>query len=227
MQLSDALSVQAQSEFLLGGGLPSAPMMRALALPWNDLSERAMRNPRLHWSLLLQCADRLDEARVNLEDAHRHALARGDESALPWIKMRLSNLELQAGNWQAALAHADAGYTDSAQTGQEARRRVLDDVVEAHPGSGGRGAPGRRARPRPGRAVRSRMSARFARWALGHLALSLGDATEAERVLGSMWRQSRAAGIVEPGENRYLSELRRGARRAWSGWTTRTRWPPN
>jgi DNA-binding CsgD family transcriptional regulator len=209
VQLSDALSVQAQSEFLLGAGLPSAPMKRALELPWDDPSERAMRNPRLHWSLLLQCADRLDEARVHLEDGHRRALARGDESALPWIKMRLSNLELQAGNWRSALAHADAGYADSVQTGQDALGGTLlcaRALVEAHLG---RVDDAHQAAER-GLAEAERLGdgigARLAHWALGHLALSVGNAAEAERVLGALWRQSQAAGIVEPGENRYLGD---------------------
>ena len=209
-QLSDALAVQAQAEFFLGGGLPSPPMERALAIRWDDLSERAMRNPHLHWSLLLQCADRLEEARVHLEDAHRHALSKGDESALPWIKMRLSNLELQAGNWHAAYAYADGGYADAVQTGQDAQAVTLlcaRAVVDAHLGraeealSAAKRGLGQAERFGDGVGVRN------ARWALGHVALSTGDAKEAERVLGDLWRDSRSAGIVEPGENRYLGDL--------------------
>jgi DNA-binding CsgD family transcriptional regulator len=210
VQLADALSVQAQSEFLLGGGLPSAPMERALALRWDDLSQRAMRNPRLHWSLLLQCADRLDEARTNLEDAHRHALASGDESALSWIKMRLSNLELHAGDWRAALAHADAGYADSVQTGQDPQAVTLlcaRALVEAHLGRMDEARPAAERGLAEAERSGDGVGARLARWALGHLALSLGDAAEAGRVLGALWRDSQAAGIVEPGENRYLGDL--------------------
>jgi DNA-binding CsgD family transcriptional regulator len=209
VQLSDALSVQAQSEFLLGGGLPSGPMERALALGWDDPSERALRNPQLHWSLLLQCADRLDDARGNLDDAHRHALARGDESALPWIKMRLSQLELQAGNWQSALAHAASGHADALQTGQDAQAATLlcaRALVEAHLGREDEARPAAERGVAQAERLGDGVGARHARWALGHLALSLGDAVEAERVLGALWRQSRAAGIVEPGENRYLSD---------------------
>jgi DNA-binding CsgD family transcriptional regulator/tetratricopeptide (TPR) repeat protein len=208
-QLSDALSVLAQSEFLLGGGLPSASMERALALRWDDLSERAMRNPRLHWSLLLQCADQLDEARINLENVYRDALARGDESALPWIKMRLSQLELQAGNWQSALAHADSGYADAVQTGQDAQAVTLvcaRALVEAHLGRADEARPAADRGLAEAERFADGVGARLGRWALGHLALSLGDAEEAERVLGALWRQSRAAGIVEPGENRYLGD---------------------
>jgi DNA-binding CsgD family transcriptional regulator len=209
VQLSDALSVLAQSEFMLGGGLPSASMERALALRWDDLSERALRNPRLHWSLLLQCADRLDEARRNLEDAHRHALASGDESALPWIKMRLSQLELHAGNWQSAFALADSGYADAVQTGQDAQAVTLlcaRALVEAHLGRADDARPAAERGLAQAERFGDGVGARLARWALGHLALSLGDAAEAERVLGALWRQSRAAGIVEPGENRYLGD---------------------
>jgi DNA-binding CsgD family transcriptional regulator len=209
VQLSDALSVQAQSEFLLGGGLPSAPMERALALRWDDPSERALRNPQLHWSLLLQCADRLDEARGNLDDAHRHALTRGDESALPWIRMRLSQVELQAGNWQSALAHADSGYADSVQTGQDAQVATLlcaRALVEAHLGRADEAQPAAERGLAQAERFGDGIGARLGRWALGHLALSGGDSAAAEQVLGALWRQSRAAGIVEPGENRYLGD---------------------
>jgi DNA-binding CsgD family transcriptional regulator len=208
-QLADALSLQAQSEFLLGGGLPSAPMEQALALRWDDLSERALRNPRLHWSLLLQCADRLDEARRLLDDAHRHALTSGDESALPWIKMRLSQVELQAGNWQSALAHADSGYADAVQTGQDAQVVTLlcaRALVEAHLCRVDEARPAAERGLAEAERLGDGVGARFGRWALGHLALSLEDAAEAERVLGALWQQSQVAGIVEPGENRYLGD---------------------
>ena len=209
-QLSDALAVQAQAEFFLGGGLPSPAMERALAIRWDDLSERAMRNPHLHWSLLLQCADRLEEARVHLEDAHRHALSKGDESALPWIKMRLSNLELQAGDWQAAYAYADGGYADAVQTGQDAQGVTLlcaRAVVDAHLGRVEEALLAAERGLGQAEGYGDGVGVRNARWALGHLALSAGDAAQAERVLGALWRDSQAAGIVEPGENRYLGEL--------------------
>jgi DNA-binding CsgD family transcriptional regulator len=209
-QLSDALAVQAQAEFFLGGGLPSPAMERALAIRWEDLSERAMRNPHLHWSLLLQCADRLDEARVQLEDAHRHALSKDDESALPWIKMRLSNVELQAGNWPSARAYADGGYADAVQTGQDAQAVTLlcaRAVVDAHLGRVEEALPAAERGLAEAEGFGDGVGVRNARWALGHLALSTGDAAEAERVLGALWRDSQTAGIVEPGENRYLGDL--------------------
>ena len=202
--LSEALSVQAQSEFLLGGGLPSAPMERALALQWSDPAERAMRHPKIHSALLLQCADRFDEARELLEEMRRRALVRGDESALPWISMRLSNVELFAGSWERSLEHAEVGHDHG---GQESLLLCTLAVVAAHLG---REAEARaaleQALPRC-EALGDGVGSRQGRWALGHLALSLGDAEHAERVLGELWRDSLTAGIVEPGENRYLLDL--------------------
>ena len=97
--LRDALSVQGQSEFLLGAGLPSAPMARALEMTREGSGEvGAMRLPEMHWSLMLQCADRLSEARANYERLDAHAVAQGDESAIPWILMRLSHVEFFAGD---------------------------------------------------------------------------------------------------------------------------------
>ena len=203
VQLSEALSVQAQSEFLLGGGLPSAPMERALALQWSDPSERAMRHPKVHLALLLQCADRFDEARELLEEMRGRALVRGDESALPWISMRLSNVELFVGNWQRALEHAEGGR----EPGQESLMLCALAVVAAHLGREAEArAAVEQALPRC-EALGDGVGSRQGRWALGHLALSLGDAEHAQRMLGELWRDSLAAGLVEPGENRYLLDL--------------------
>jgi len=210
VQLSDALAVHAQSEFLLGGGLPSASMERALGLHWNDLSERAMRRPELHWSLMLQCADRFEEARANLELVREHALECGDESALPWILMRLSHVELHAGDWDAALRLAEDALAEALQTLQEAQAGVVlctRALVLAHLGRAGEA----RAAADEGLARAERhadgIGLRIGRFALGHLALSLGDTDECVLVLDALWSDNRAAGNVEPGENRFLGDL--------------------
>jgi hypothetical protein len=96
------------------------------------------------------------------------------------------------------------------QTGQDAQAVTLlcaRAVVDAHLG---RAEEARTAATRGlDQAARfgDGVGVRNARWALGRLALSTGDVEEAERVLGGLWRDSRAAGIVEPGENRYLGDL--------------------
>jgi DNA-binding CsgD family transcriptional regulator/tetratricopeptide (TPR) repeat protein len=209
-QLSDALCALAQAEFFMGGGLPSAPMERALALDWTDPRERAMRRAELHWSLMLQCADRLDEAREQLEFMHTYAAERGDESALPWVRMRRSHVELMAGRWDHAYAAATDAYEDALSTGQSSQTGMIlcsRALVAAHRGH----VDEARSEAREGLAISESIGdgigTRLGRWTLGFAALSLGDAEEAAETLSTLWADSRAASILDPGENRYLGDL--------------------
>ena len=209
-QLSDALAALAQAEFFSGGGLPSPPIERALALGWSDLRERAMRRPELHWSLMLQCADRIDEARENLELMRSYAAECGDESALPWVMMRLSHVELMAGNWQEAHDLATDGYEEALYTGQHSQTGMMlcsRALVAAHLGR----VEQARSEAEEGLAVAEGVGdgigARLGRWALGFLALSVGDAQRAAETLTALRRDSQAASLVEPGENRYVADL--------------------
>ena len=209
--LRDALSVQGQSEFLLGGGLPSAPMDRALGMTPEGFEEVGiMRLPEMHWSLMLQCADRLEEARANYERLETRAVAQGDESAMPWILMRLSHVELFAGNWARAVKRAESGHQSAIQAAHHTIESALcctRALLAAHLGhveeARSLGEEGLHRAEASGDGI----GARLGRWSLGLLALSLGDVQEAERVLGALWRDSLEFGIVEPGENRYAGDL--------------------
>jgi DNA-binding CsgD family transcriptional regulator len=159
---------------------------------------------------MLQCADRFDEARENLVLVRRHALACGDESALPWVLMRLSHVELHAGDWDAALRYADEAHAEVLQTRQEAQAGVVlctRALVLAHLGR----ADETRAAAEEGLARAEQhddgIALRIGRFALGHLALALGDTSECVAVLEELWDDTRAAGNVEPGENRFLGDL--------------------
>ena len=140
--LADSLSVLAQAEFFLGGGLPNEAMDRALALPPSDADLRVLRRPTNHWALVLMCADRFDEARPLFEEVLHLALAHGDESAVPWPLMRLAHLELATGEWSSALLHVEEGLEAADHTGQlpvQADLMCTWGLVLAHLGSRGRG----------------------------------------------------------------------------------------
>ena len=209
--LRDALSVQGQSEFLLGGGLPSAAMDRALEMTRERFEEvGVMRLPEMHWSLMLQCADRLEEARANYERLETRAVAQGDESAMPWILMRLSHVELFAGNWVRAVERAESGHQNAIQAAHHTMESALcctRALLAAHLGhveeARSLGEEGLHRAEARGDGI----GARLGRWSLGLLALSLGDMEDAERVLGGLWRESLEFGIFEPGENRYAGDL--------------------
>ena len=96
------------------------------------------------------------------------------------------------------------GADRAGRAGRDAPVRAA--VVDAHLGRVEEALPAAGAgSPKP-RASRTRRRQECA-LALGHVALSTGDAAGAERVLGALWRDSQTAGIVEPGENRYLGDL--------------------
>jgi DNA-binding CsgD family transcriptional regulator len=208
--LTDSLAVLGQIEFFSGGGLPSPAMERALSTPVEPADGRVLRQPRQHWAILLLDADRFEEARGHLLHIHELALDHGDESALPWPLMRLSQLELLAGDWEKALAYADTGLEAALQTGQQPPQADLlctRALVLAHLGR----AAEARATAAEGLELAQSCGAGIGRrivlQALGFLDLSLGDVAAARERLEALRASSRRAGIVDPGENRYLGDL--------------------
>ena len=208
--LAEALSAQAQTEFLLGGGLPSAAMRRALALGANTQHLRASRRPAMHEAMLLMCADRIDESRSRYLHVHDWALTHGDESTIPWLLMRLAQLELLSGDWSRASTYADEGHELARHTGQallEADLLGVQALIAAHRGQADHArAICREAADRADR-LGAGVGARIARWALGHLELSSGNAPAALRELDRLHTASRTAGVVDPGENRHIGDL--------------------
>jgi DNA-binding CsgD family transcriptional regulator len=208
--LADALSAQAQAEFLQGGGLPSAAIERALTVGAEVDDLRASRRPAMHHALLLLCADELDAARARYREVHDWALRHGDESTVPWLLMRLAQLELLAGDWARAASYADEGLDLAVQARQpllEVDLLCARALVAAHRGD----VETARAAAADGGARADRLGAgigaRITPWALGLLELSLGDPAAAHRHLAPLQRATEAAGIVDPGEQRYLGDL--------------------
>jgi DNA-binding CsgD family transcriptional regulator len=208
--LTDSLAVLGQIEFFAGGGLPSPAMERALSIPVEPADRRVLRQPRQHWAILLLDADRFDEARGHLLHIHQLALDHGDESALPWPLMRLSQLELLAGDWRRAIAYADDGLEAALQTGQRPPQADLlctRALVLAHLGRVDEARAAATEGLRRARSCGAGIGRRIALWTLGLLDLSLGDAAAAQERLEALRASSKSAGIVDPGENRYLGDL--------------------
>jgi DNA-binding CsgD family transcriptional regulator len=109
-----------------------------------------------------------------------------------------------------ALRYAEDGLEAAVQTGQapvQADLTCTHGLVLAHLGD----ADEARATATTGLALAeassSGIGSRLAQWALGMLDLSLGDADAAAGRLGPLWERSKGAGIIDPGENRYLGDL--------------------
>jgi DNA-binding CsgD family transcriptional regulator len=209
--LGDALSVQAQSEVFRGGGLPNAAMERALTLAPKSTSDvRVLRQPRMHWAVLLQCADRLDEARELLGQVHADAVETGDDSALPWVLMRIALVELLAGNWPKAAQLAESGYELAVETYQRPLATMLlcaRSLVYAHQGR----ADEARAAAAEGLAAAEPLGdgvgVSLGRWALGLAELSAGEPASALRELEVLHAATERAGITEPGAMHWFGDL--------------------
>ena len=209
--LGDALSVQAQSEFFQGGGLPNAAMERALALAPEDTSDvRVLRQPRMHWAVLLQCADRLDEARELLHQVQASAEESGDDSAGPWVLMRIALVELLAGNWTEAAALAESGHHLALETRQRPLATMLRcarALVYAHQGRGEEARALAAEGLAEAGALGDGVGVSLGRWALGLTALSEGDPEAALRELGGLDAATESAGITEPGAAHWIGDL--------------------
>jgi DNA-binding CsgD family transcriptional regulator len=209
--LGDALSVQAQSEFFNGGGLPNAAMERALALvPDATTDVRVLRQPRMHWAVLLQCADRLDDARELLQQVQASAIEAGDDSAGPWLLMRLAIVELLAGRWQEAAELAESGHELALETHQRPLATMLicaRALVYAHQGRSDEAQAVAAEGLAEAMPLGDGIGVSLGRWALGLAALAEGDPAAAVSELGGLHAASEAAGITEPGATHWVGDL--------------------
>ena len=208
--LVDSLAIEAQTEFVLGGGLPSRAMERAMAIHPDTPDPRELRQPLQHWAVVLFWADRLDESHRLMSEVLERARAHGDESALAWPLMRLCHIELLTGNWPKAARYAEEGHAVAVETGQ---RPLEADMVCSRAlvlSFQGRSDEARDV-AKVGTELAERWGAgigrRLADWGLGMLDLSMGRAEEAHDRLEGLRAESRANGIVDPGENRFVGDL--------------------
>ena len=208
--LASALVVLAQSTFFSGGGLPEETMKRSFAVRARTPSVRVLARPDHHWAFLLLCADRLDDARSVMLDMRELARVRGDETALPWILMRLSQVELAAGHWDLADALVEEGLDialHAAQRPIHADLLCTTALFAAHRGAEDRARSLANAGVAAALSAGTGIGSPIADWALGMLDLSLGDADACARRLEPLLEASERAHVIDPGVNRYVPDL--------------------
>jgi DNA-binding CsgD family transcriptional regulator len=168
---------------------------RAAPRPSNNYSPREILGLRLMY------ADRLDEARVLLEESLDWTAEIGDELDRNSLLIHLTQLECRAGQLARAAEHAKEARAISDQTGGWALAAPLFAVslAAAHLGDA---AAAREAGERGLAIAESGESGVFRvlnQWALGFLALSVGDAQEAARRLRDLPGEVEAMGYRNPG----------------------------
>jgi DNA-binding CsgD family transcriptional regulator/tetratricopeptide (TPR) repeat protein len=170
---------------------------------------RGLRGADFMLGALFALRDDVPAALARLERAHRAALDLGDDSSLPLILRYLAQVKWLAGSWKEARLLAAEGEQLAVETGQPAQQAVcagMRAVVHAH---GGEVEPARQAAAAASRlaeATSSGFAELLARFALGSLALSLGDAAACDRQLTPLLARLQAAGVGEPGLLRFVPD---------------------
>jgi DNA-binding CsgD family transcriptional regulator/tetratricopeptide (TPR) repeat protein len=134
-------------------------------------------SPSFLQGVVLLAVDQLDAARRRLEESYERAVALGDSYRLVHLGW-LAELELRAGNWKQALAHARAsedlgrqfGLMDAETWGSWSRA-----LVEAHLGNMDAAAAAAERASRLARAIGFHIGLARSETALGFLYLSAGD----------------------------------------------------
>ncbi|HEX7264032.1 MAG TPA: AAA family ATPase [Candidatus Dormibacteraeota bacterium] len=189
---------------------PYAPMFsEATARAATDPAVRLTFGPDFWSGRLLKCTDDLDGARAAVTKVHAMADERGDEQSLISISNLLAEIELAAGDWQAALRRANQSIEVSVSGGWEsygALSYALRALIQAHLGL----VEAAHQSVEAGRQVVEKTgfyaATLYLRWTVGFLALSRGDAAGADAELGDLAAMSVAYGVLEPGEALWLMD---------------------
>jgi DNA-binding CsgD family transcriptional regulator len=133
-------------------------------------------SPSHLYGVVLLAVDRFDEARQQLEESYERGLALGDTHRLVHLGW-LAQLELRAGNWERALAHARACEAIGRQFGTrdtDAWGAWSRALVEAHLGNVDAAAEAGERASRLARAIGFQLIIALSELALGFLHLSAG-----------------------------------------------------
>jgi hypothetical protein len=181
-RLAAALKALAESELVLGRGLPRDVVERAILLQVNHQPSRVSDRVDVAMGWWLVWIDELDEARERLEAGYRAAIEEGDESSLPQITGWLRELELRAGRLTRAREYALAQLEAAEQQGDAlwvAVAKARKALVDAHLGLSDESRQSAQEALAVAEASTDAGLELLCEWALGSLALSLGDVADA------------------------------------------------
>jgi DNA-binding CsgD family transcriptional regulator len=212
--LVEGLVNAAMVDFLLGKGTANDLISRAeqLAEDENRRSDLAptLLHPEFTAATLLKWADEFEPARRKFEALLRLARERNEEGWIAPILFQLGELECWFGNWEVAGRYADRARETASQLGSPSMGTLavyLRALVDAYVGrldDAGTGAEQAAAAFEQSSNVRHLIRSRGL---LGFVALSLGDAADAQRHLGAAGELSTAYGYADPGVLRFQADL--------------------
>ena len=207
--LAEALAIWARAEMLLGRGVPTELVERALALEPVTKDLPTLDQPRDYLAVMRGWGDEFEEALATLDAIRTEAAERGEGTAVAWTLARMSHILCLTGAWEEALEHVEHGYELALEAGQVANQAVLlasRALVEAHFGRPGAAREAGQKALTLATGSGAIMARRIALSALGLLELSLGRPGEAHDYLAPLVAETRAAGVGEPGAIRFVTD---------------------
>jgi DNA-binding CsgD family transcriptional regulator len=185
-----------------------ATLESALALEDQVRDVPLIRRPSFQLAFARVWTDELEAARAELTSIREQAVARGDESSLPFVLAYLSLAEFLSGRWQEALRAAAEGVDVALAAGQATGRAfALSTRALVAAGLGREREARSDATEALALAERGAMFATTTSlWALGLLELSLNRPAEAHEQLGPLVARVEGAEIGEPGSIRFATD---------------------
>lgn len=208
-RLAEALAVSAMLSYLLGRGLDAAKLDQALELEDEHRQAPGMMRPTLIAGSLFLYQGHVQRACDLLGGLRQRLLERGEESELPYVCSHLAWAETWRGNLAAAERYAGEALEVSLRAGMASMRCYALAFASLPAAYRGDGAT---TRDRAREAIALAGSTGFtiapiwARWGLGILALSLGDAGAADAALAPLTTLVERDGIQEPVRVMFLGE---------------------
>jgi DNA-binding CsgD family transcriptional regulator len=209
VSIAECEAALAWTQFWVGRGLRSDLLDSARAHPRYTRYAPHGASPNVIAGLLLSWADELDGARVALLAENARLTQLGEDRPRAVVLFTLAELECRAGNWDAALRHAEQGTAMAVLAGDEFYRALLlyaHGLVQAHRGRLDDARADAEQAIATGTALGAAVAVRFAVTLLGFVELSAGDHDAVHRRLAPLAAQVPPDGGFDPGLARFLPD---------------------
>ena len=162
--------------------------------------------PSFDLAAVLMWRGELDRARKLFTVVYRETAEEGDEASSAWMADNLANIEFLAGDWDAARRWANEGDELAAQTGQPGQQAYAKATIALVHACRGEVDAARAAAADALELSGDEVAIGWmnACWALGLLALSLGNAAAAHEALDLACTHAEREGVGEPGTMRFV-----------------------
>jgi len=203
-----ALSLQATIELMTAHPNTVGTLASALAVPQEPATAPIHNGPRHLRARFNLFADRLDEAREELEEIARLAEENGNVEDLLGVLLTLVEVEVRAGRCRPALEAANRGLGLVADAGVGLGPTLFGaGLAEASGGSLARSRKHAEQGVRDSESDRDQIFLMRNLYVLGHAALVAGDAVAAVEPFRRLQLIERSMGVVEPAMIRWHTDF--------------------